>query len=239
MDALKNITVAIHQPNFLPWLGYFDKIVNSDVFVFLDDAQIPKKGASWSNRVRVLIGGRPQWISVPISRVDGYQLLKDVTFNNSNWKKTVENTILMAYSRSSHFDETLPLLKDIFMFETSRLCEWNINSVTKILQHLQVPLPDICISSDLEVKSSSTERLCDLIKVLQGTEYLCGGGSAGYLDPNVFAAANIELRFQNFEETEYPQLNTPDFHHGLSIIDSLMMLGSKGTRALIETEKHE
>ena len=239
MDDTENITVVIHQPNFLPWLGYFDKIIKSDVFVFLDDAQIPKKGASWSNRVRVLIGGRPQWISVPISRGDGYQLLKDVTFNNSTWNKTIENTLLMAYSRSSHFDETLPLLQNIFMFETSKLCEWNINSVTEILKHLRVPLPDIRISSDLDVSSASTERLCDLVQVLQGTAYLCGGGSDGYLDEKIFMAANIELTYQNFEEKKYPQLNTSEFHHGLSVIDALMMLGSEGTRALIEKKKYE
>jgi hypothetical protein len=92
MNNLTTRLVAIHQPNFLPWLGYFGKLLKSDIFVFLDDAQIPKKGSSWSNRVRVLIGGRPQWITSPISREDGYQILKDVSFSEPTWQRTIEET---------------------------------------------------------------------------------------------------------------------------------------------------
>ena len=63
-----NRVVAIHQPNFFPWLGYFDKIARSDVFIFLDDVQFPKTGGVWSNRVKILIGGEARWSTAPIDR---------------------------------------------------------------------------------------------------------------------------------------------------------------------------
>ena len=228
-----NRHVGIHQPNFLPWLGYFDKIVKSDVFLFLDDVQIPKKGSSWSNRVRVLIGGRPQWVTSPISREDGYQILKDVSFSEPKWHRTIEQTLRMAYSRASHFEETMPLLQSIFSYESSNLCDWNMNSIYKIFSHLSIVIPEIHRSSDFGVESSATQRLIELIREVNGTTYLCGAGSTGYLDPNLFAESNVELRYMNFKETQYPQLNTSEFHAGLSIIDVLMMNGRTATADLL------
>ena len=233
---MKNSTtriVAIHQPNFLPWLGYFGKMLKSDVFVFLDDAQVPKKGSSWSNRVRVLVGGRSQWITSPISREAGYQMLKDVSFSEPTWQRTIEETLRMAYSRASHFEETMPLLQNIFSYETHSLCDWNMNSIFEILSHLSIGLPEIHRSSDFGIQTSSTQRLIELIREVDGTTYLCGAGSSDYLDPNLFAESNVELRYMNFKDAEYPQLNTSEFHTGLSIIDVLMMNGRTATADLL------
>jgi hypothetical protein len=235
MNNLTTRLVAIHQPNFLPWLGYFGKLLKSDIFVFLDDAQIPKKGSSWSNRVRVLIGGRPQWITSPISREDGYQILKDVSFSEPTWQRTIEETLRMAYSRSSHFEETMPLLQSIFSYETKNLCDWNMNSIFEILSHLSIGLPEIHRSSDFGIQTSSTQRLVELIREVDGTTYLCGSGSSDYLDPNLFAESNLELRYLNFRETQYPQLNTSEFQAGLSIIDVLMMNGRTATADLLSS----
>ena len=228
--------VAIHQPNFLPWMGYFDKIVKSDVFLFLDDVQIPKKGSSWSNRVKVLIGGRPQWVTTPIARENGFQMLKDVSFSEPTWQRTIEETLRMAYSRASHFEETMPLLQNIFSYETKSLCDWNINSIFEILSHLSIGLPEIHRSSDFGIQTSSTQRLVELIREVGGTTYLCGAGSSDYLDPNLFAESNVELRYMNFKDAEYPQLNTSEFHMGLSIIDVLMMNGRTATADLLSSD---
>ena len=235
MSSQVTKSVGIHQPNFLPWLGYFDKIVKSDVFLFLDDVQIPKKGSSWSNRVRVLIGGRPQWVTSPISREDGYQILKDVIFSEPTWQQTIEHTFRMAYSRASHFEETMPLLQNIFSYETRNLCDWNMNSISEIFSHLSIEQPEVHRSSEFGITSSSTQRLIELIREVEGTTYLCGAGSSGYLDPNLFAESNVELRYMNFKDTQYPQLNTSEFHAGLSIMDVLMMNGRTATADLLSS----
>ena len=219
--------VAIHQPNFLPWLGYFDKILKSDVFIFLDDVQVPKKGSSWSNRTRILVGGRSQWITVPISRSSGLQCLHEVEVNAINWTKKIEETIRMAYSRAPYFHETMSLLMEIFSFETQKLSEWNRNAVQTILEHLGKPVPEMRLSSSLGVQSFSTQRLCDLVESVNGTVYLSGNGSSGYLDESLFEKRGISLTFQDFKQTGHPHLNTFEAHTGLSIVDALMMNGSE------------
>ena len=228
--SMSNLTarvVGIHQPNFLPWVGYFDKILKSDVFIFLDDVQVPKKGGSWSNRSRILIGGRPQWITAPISRGSGLQRLNEVEVNVINWQEKIEETIRMAYRRAPYFDETMSVLIEAFSFETRRLSDWNRNAIQIILKHLGKPLPEIRLSSSLGVQSGSTQRLCELVESVGGTIYLSGNGSLGYLDEGFFEKRNIALNFQEFKQTAYPQLNTVEAHPGLSIVDALMMNGSE------------
>ena len=227
MVGLNQRVVSIHQPNFLPWLGYFDKILKSDVFIFLDDVQVPKKGASWSNRSQILIGGRPQWITAPISRTKGLQRLNEVEINVPKWQKKIEETIRMAYSRAPYFDETMSVLMAAFSFDTQRLSDWNRNTVHIILKHLGKPLPEIRLSSNLGVQGVSTQRLCELVKSVDGTIYLSGNGSLGYLEESLFEKSNITLTFQEFRQTAYPQLNTVEPHPGLSIVDALMMNGSE------------
>jgi hypothetical protein len=227
MVGLNQRVVSIHQPNFLPWLGYFDKILKSDVFIFLDDVQVPKKGASWSNRSQILIGGRPQWITVPISRTKGLQRLNEVEINALKWQKSIEETIRMAYSRAPYFVETMSVLVEVFSFETQRLSDWNRNAVQTILKHLGKPLPEIRLSSSLGVQSVSTQRLCELVESVDGTIYMSGNGSMGYLDENLFKQRNIKLTFQELKQTAYPQLNSVESHPGLSIVDALMMNGSE------------
>ena len=103
--------VAIHQPNFFPWLGYFDKIARSDVFVILDDVQFPKKGGSFSNRVKLLISAEGRWITAPIVRnYSGVRNINAMEFcSDSPWRKKIHRTVEQSYKKTPFFD-------DIFSF---------------------------------------------------------------------------------------------------------------------------
>jgi hypothetical protein len=228
--------VSIHQPNFLPWLGYFDKIRKSDVFIFLDDVQVPKKGGSWSNRVKILIGGNSTWLTVPIARSSGFQKLNQIKIVDSEWRKKCLESIAMAYSRASHYEETMELISSIFSTGSENLAEWNSSVVRKILRHLDLAEPTIQIASEIDVSSTATQRICDLVGAVGGTDYLCGGGSGGYLDVELFEKSRIELHYQAFKCAPYPQLNTSEFQEGLSIVDALMTLGAFETKQLLNSD---
>lgn len=233
MNTSDTKVVSIHQPNFLPWLGYFQKILTSDVFIFLDDVQIPKKGGSWTNRVKILIGGHSTWLTVPIVRTSGFQQVNQIEVVDSEWKSKCLQSISMAYRRASHYEETMKLIDDIFSIENKNLAEWNSIAVKRILRHLDIADLEIYFASDIHVRSAATQRICDLVKAVGGTEYLSGGGSDGYLDTELIKKSGIGLRYQDFTFVPYPQLNTSVFHDGLSIVDALMILGAYETRELL------
>ena len=102
-------TVAIHQPNFFPWLGYFDKIARADVFVLLDDVQFAKQ--SWTNRVQVLIDGEPGWVTAPVRR-DGKVSIAEARFDESKpWRKKLLKTMYFSYRRAPHFEHVYPRIE--------------------------------------------------------------------------------------------------------------------------------
>src|SRR5207244_8568879 len=119
-DSPRNTTpdssrvVAAHQPTFLPWLGWFDKALRADVFVVLDDVQWPREGSgNWMNRVRVLVSGKPQWITAPV-RHGGDQRVDEVVFDDAQpWRDKILRTLEVNYRRANAFEETFPLVREL------------------------------------------------------------------------------------------------------------------------------
>lgn len=229
------LRVAIHQPNFLPWLGYFHKVMSCDVFVFLDDVQIQKTAGSWTNRVRILHDGNTKWLSIPIKRRAELLIINKIEFAEPDWKNSCYSKIDAAYRKSPHYKEVMDFLAEIFDGSFNCLSEFNQTAIIKILRFLEVKLPVIVNSSDYEIKSTATERILELVKNVDGNEYFCGGGYESYLEPEKFSQAKISLTFQNFTTKSYGQLKTQEFIQGLSIIDALMMIGPENTSKLLTT----
>src|SRR3972149_7751977 len=104
--------VAIHQPNFFPWLGYFDKIVKSDIFILLDNVQFPKTGGIWTNRVKIMVGKTADWITVPIIRsYHGLKLVSEIEINDTTlWRKKMLATIESNYKKTKYFQQIYPVI---------------------------------------------------------------------------------------------------------------------------------
>ena len=227
--------VAIHQPNFFPWLGYFNKIVLADVFIILDNVQFPKKGGTWCNRVKLMVGGRPDWVTMPVERnYHGTRLIHDTKINNSvPWRKQLLKTLKTNYGRSPFYEEVLPILADLIENPTDYLAEFNLNAIMAITERLKMDCGKIIVGSSLRVQGKATDLLISLVKQVGGKTYLSGGGAAGYQEDDKFANAGLELRSQNFNHPTYFQHNSEEFNFGLSIIDLLMNCGIKKAQALI------
>jgi hypothetical protein len=227
--------VAIHQPNFFPWLGYFDKIVRADAFVSLDSVQFPKSGSgTWINRVKLLVAGEGRWITAPVRKGHGLQSILDAEFDDAPWRRKVISTLQASYRKAPYFAETMTLIEPLVANGESKVADYNYHATCAIAAALGIDTGKIVRSSSLAAQGTSNELLIALTRAAGGGTYLCGGGAGGYQQDEVFAEAGVALVHQGFEHPTYPQHGGASaFVAGLSVIDPLMNLGVEGTRALL------
>jgi hypothetical protein len=231
--------VAIHQPNFFPWLGYLDKIVCADVFIFMDNAQFPKTGGTWTNRVKLLMGGQAAWATVPVVRAyHGTRLIREMKINNTiPWRDRLLKTIRMNYARAPFFEVVFPSVAEWVNHPTDSLSEFNIATIRALAAAVRLDQSKCVLGSTLNVEGNATDLLIAMTKAVGGGAYLCGGGASGYQRDDEFRAAGIDLIYQDYKHPLYPQANTAEFVPGLSVIDALMNCGLEGTQALIEEKR--
>ena len=230
-----NKIVAIHQPNFFPWLGYFDKIVRSRIFILLDDVQFEKKGGTWTNRVKIAINKSAKWLTAPIDRAyHGTRAINEMQFaSKAKWRRKLVETIRLNYKKASAFKECFPVIEELLSNKTNSIAKYNELSIRTLMRHLELQQTELRLSSSLPVGTTGTERLIELVKAVDGDAYLCGGGAAGYQQDQLFDDNRIKLVYQNFEHPVYSQFHSDSFIPGLSIIDALMNHGFSGVRELI------
>jgi len=233
-----NKLVAIHQPTFFPWLGYFNKIVRCDLFIVLDNVQFPKKGGTWGNRVKLLINGKPEWFTLPVVRsYHGLRNYAEMEIDNAApWRAKLLKIIQTNYQCLPFFPEVFPLLEELIGNPTDCLTEYNMSAIIRLAKALRLDVSKLILGSTLPAWGNATDLLISLVKAAGGTAYLCGGGAGGYQEDEKFPKAGLELIYQNFEHPVYEQANSPGFVPGLSIMDVLLNCGFEKTRELIAGE---
>lgn len=223
--------VGIHQPNYLPWLGYFHKIARSDVFVFLDDVQFSKNG--YCNRVQILHDGKPRWLSIPVSYKFGDSIDK-IFPSQMDWMHRHLDKFQTLYGNADHFQIVWKSLEEIFdAIPEGSLAQTNRFLVEAIAGQLNLSCR-FCASSEMETNdSTSDDRLIHIVNGIdQGGYYLSGGGGAKYQDAAKFGAAGLSLTYMEFEPPVYGQDSEP-FVPGLSIVDAAFHLGWEEARCLV------
>lgn len=222
--------VAVHQPQYLPWLGYFDKIDRADAFVFLDDVQYKKN--EWQNRNRIRTAQGWQWISVPVLNQFAQQI-KDVRINNRvRWKKKHFHALLYNYAKSPYFEEHRPFFERTY----NRGWEYLLDINTHVIEYLVSALginTEIVIASNLNVRNHPTERLIDICKALGADTYLAGKGGYKYMDMEKFRQAGIKVLFQDFKHRAYSQL-FGTFEPFMSVVDLLFNHGKESLNIIRE-----
>jgi hypothetical protein len=224
------MTVAIHQPNYAPWCGYFTKMAHADRFVFLDDAQISK--GSYTSRCLVRSAAGPQWLSVPVSFHLG-DLIKDVKCANNVWPRKHLQTLRTLYGRAPCFKEAFSLIEPVYSSAGAFLCDFNIRLITALRDYLGIR-SEAHLASHLGTGGESDARLISLVAGLGADTYLSGRGGQNYQDPAKFQAAGITLLERVYNPIPYAQLHG-GFVGGLSILDALFNLG-RGASGLLRYE---
>lgn len=220
--------IAIHQPNAVPWLGFFDKIRQVDGWVVLDHVQYTR---GVTNRARILVNGAPLWLTIPIQHTGQDQPIADVRVADPGWWAEHRQTLQFAYGRSPYFREVLALLTPP---KTDQLAEINLVRTVRILTALGLD-PAIWRSSHYSFTQKKADLIQEVCTKFMHAEYLSGAGGRAYLDPDeMWRRAAIRVVFQEYQHPVYPQMkNSGPFVPGLSIIDALMNCGVAGTAALL------
>lgn len=221
---MDNQVVGIHQPNFMPWLGYFYKIFKSDIFIFLDDVQFQKKGASYTNRVSININGESKYLTVPIKRESGVCNINETTFIDERWKKKIISSLQGNYAKAKYFKENKDFIFSLINFEADNISDYNINFIENIIIKLDIKTK-IVKSSEFKIDTTSTQRLIDLIKQVDGNIYLSGSGGDNYQDQELYKNESIKLIYNKMPTFEYEQFKTQEFINGLSIVDAIFNIG--------------
>ena len=208
--------VAIHQPNYLPWLGYFAKIKKCDIFVFLDDVQFSKN--SWQNRVNIKSPNGKQFLTQPVNRINGaLTSTNEIIFSNSSWKAKHLKSIEHNYKKARFFYDFFPIVEFILSNEAENLVQFNIFAVKNICDYLKLDI-NFIKSSEIKVEGNSSQRLINIIKSFSAFNYIHGKGANSYHDVQLFKENNINLLPMDYEFREYKQL-WGEFIPGLSILD--------------------
>jgi len=216
-------TIVISQPMFIPWLGLFEQIKMSDIYVHMDDVQLPR-GRSFTTRVQIKTQDGVKWMSVPVKQRSLMLPINEVMIDNStDWKAKHIKTIKYNYSKCLYFNEMYELLNEIYSCNSPYLCDFNMNAIELICDALKIT-PVIHKSSEFNIEKKSSERVLDIVKNLSGNIYITGHGAKNYMDYSVFENNDIEIKYIKYACKPYPQMHG-DFTPYVSIMDLIANAG--------------
>lgn len=217
--------VAGHQPEFLPYMGFFSKISKADVFVIADNIQYRKKYFQNRNKIKTRDGW--MWLTVPVITKGKFeQKINEVNINNSvNWRRRIWASISSNYKNAPYFRDYEELFKDVFSRDWDMLVELNETLLRCILKQLGIKVKTLR-GSELGVSGKKTDLLIDICKKTGADTYLSGSGGKNYVDESKLKAHNLNHKFHEFQHPVYPQ-QFGEFLPYMSIIDLLFNVGEK------------
>lgn len=229
--------LAAHQPHFLPWLGYLDKVQQADVFVIVDHVQFERQ--NFQNRTQIATPNGVQWLSVPVRRGSRDDRLIDKHIDNkpdvrTTWGQRTFRTLAHAYGKTPHFHRYAEVLEDLLTSRWERLVDVNLALLDFLLDQLQIATPLVRSSALVGVGGVRSEMIVSLCRALGASTYLSGsGGSRHYLDMARFQRQGIRVEWQAFDHPHYPQAQTRgSFRARMSTVDLLFNCGPAGARLL-------
>jgi hypothetical protein len=227
--------LVILQPSYLPWLGYFDQMFKSDVFVIYDDVQFDKHG--WRNRNRIKTAQGVQWLTVPVlTKGRNFPLNCDVEINNTAaWQDKHLKSLKQNYVQAPWFDKSFAAFEAILQRPFRFLIDLNLELISAIKNNLRLTT-HICRASELSVpRSGKTERLIEICQKFGADTFLEGEAGQNYIDEALFAQHGIRLEYQRYQHPIYQQLHG-EFVPYLSIVDLLFNHGS-GSLEILTNKK--
>lgn len=229
--------VAIMQPYFFPYIGYFQLINAVDKFVLYDDIEYTKKG--WINRNRILVNGKDAYISLPLLNASDFLPVKErhlaITWETE--KKKTLNKIKETYRKAPFFKETYALIEKCLEFKNTNLFDFIFNSLKDLLEFLNIQTPIIISSGfSLATELKSEKKVIEICKLTNASHYINPIGGISLYSKESFKQHGLQLSFLQSEEIQYAQFNH-DFVPWLSIIDVMMFNSIENIDAFLKKYK--
>lgn len=222
--------VAIMQPTYLPWIGYFNLIKNSEYFIFLNDVQFDKR--SWQQRNKIIINSNEKYLTVPVHTKNKHlQKLCDVKIDNSKkWKQDHLNSLKFNYGNHKYFKEVFSFLERIYNQENEHLVNLNIDLIIEITKYLGFDF-NYEFSSNFKSERKKGERIFELLKKIKADKYISPIGSKEYLDKTKQSRQDkVKVEYINYKCKCYSQKKQSKFFNNLSIIDLIFNHGKQSIK---------
>ncbi len=234
--------ISIQQPEYFPWLGFFDKLLSVDKVVFLDNVQFKKRYFENRNQIRTFDGCG--WIMAPVLTKGRFkQNIMDVMIDNSQpWQRKIISTLAQNYKSSPFWAESGEQLCELITRRWERLVDFNLAVIDFFMDKLEIK-HDYCLASSLGTKCTGSQLILEICRKMNASQYLSGRDGRNYLDEKSFIASGIEVIYQDFKHPVYsqfhgrfiPNMSIADlyFNHGRGSIDLI-----KGKETLLVFVNH-
>ena len=226
--------VAIHQPNYLPWIGYFAKIAATDVFVFFDTVQMPM-AKSFVSRNRILTAHGSLWLTVPTNHGSKDLLINNAEIVRGVWPRKHLRTIEVAYAGSADLKDVVSLLQTEILSDYRYIADLNIALILKIAQLLGIEGKKFIRASELGLICEGKDQVHEILEKLGATRYVTGSGAGSKqtIDEEEFAKHGISLDYLRSDFGVYPQRFRGD-GKPYSVIDPILNFGIGATRQMLK-----
>lgn len=217
---------AGHQPNYLPWLGFFDKMSKCNVFIIEDNVQYEQQGFQNRNKVKTFMGVK--WLTVPVEHEGKPVRMDEVKVANKaekNWASRHWLTVKYNYCKAPYWSDYADFFEQTYSQMWDRLIDLNMHMIYGVKKFLKIETP-IVLASSLNVSGKKSDFVLEQCKTLGATTHLSGTGGRDYLDLESFSRAGIKVVFQDFRHPVYQQLHG-DFVPDLSAVDYLFCTGAR------------
>lgn len=233
MKDKRDKIVVIHQPDFMPYLGFFDRLLKADIYVILDNVQYVRNSSrAWTARDKIKTEKGEKWFKVGTQKT-----ILDTSINNvllsqqNNWREDHLNLLKENYRKAKYFEEIFPYIQNLYEYKCKRLMDFNLKSIDMLLGLFDIQI-EMVTASNMEASGKNNELVINIIKELGCHRYLSGVGARDYYIPELYEEAGIEVIWQEFNHPIYPQ-QFGEFIPYLSSIDLLFNCGIEHSRKIL------
>lgn len=233
--------IAIMQPTYMPWLGYFSMIDQVQEFVFLDNVQLVTR--SWQVRNKIKFQNQEKLLTIPVNKDKSRdeRFIYNTSYSGVEWKENHLDTIKCAYSKTPYFTEVFSFLEGMYFSDYVSIGEMNENFITSISKRIGIITP-FFYSNDMDVEGHKDLLLVNICKKRNADVYLSAQGSAEYIEAEspagFFGKTGIELYYLNYEHPLYSQIGEC-FIPYIGIYDLLFNVGFDSALEVIRSGKRE